>query len=276
VSGGVSLLQTSWQLKEFEDLDQVTVGSHGQAGGELFRVDSIDPVTGVMTVGRAILDTVPEVHPDGTPVIFWDAYSASNQVEYVVGETLDVRVLTNSSQGQLELASGVTTSVTMDERAFRPYRPANLVATDDDSVFYSDPPLSWYPTYPVTVSWVERNRLQETGGNFISWEEPTITPEANTEYVVTVEALDDSYVVQGVVDTVTQSGLSYSLTELTVGSTWAQFPFMRVNIETLRDGTVLSWKRSSIIFRGPFREPQGFAAVYMPPVAPDVDVKLNP
>lgn len=273
----VSKLETSWTLTDFEDLDHVEIGSHGQVGGELFRVDALDPDTGVLTVGRAILDTVPELHSMGDTVVFWDLYSSRNTVEYVEGEILKVKVLTNISQGQLDLANGIESTVTMDQRAFRPYRPANLAATDDELQSYKEPPLSWYPTYPVIISWVERNRLQETDGNFLSWEDATITPELNTEYVVTVEAIDDNGAVVGTVVQVTQTALEYSLTETTVGATWAQYPFMRVTVEALRDGAVLSWKGSQIQFRGPFREPQDFGAIYFAPTMPDVnETKLIP
>jgi len=263
----VTKLETSITLVDFEDLDQVNVGSHGQTGEELFRVDSINVDTGVLAISRGLLDTIPSNHSSGASVTFWDAYATSNQVEYVEGETINVKVLTNTSQGQLALSAGIESPVTMDQRAFRPYRPAGLTA-GDTSESYLSPPETWYPDYPVTITWASRNRLQETGGVSLSWTDASVTPEPNTEYVIKIEAIDESGDIAGTSATITQSGLSYDVTAATLGSTYAQYPFVKVTVSTLRDGTILSRTSPSLIFRGPFREPYNLSAVYANNTAP--------
>lgn len=261
---------TSWTFTDGEDLDLVEVGQHAQIGEELFRVGAIDTGLGTITVGRAILDTLPEPHTAGDTITFWDAYSGSDNTEYVDSESLSVRVLTNSSEGQLNLANGVTSNVVMDSRAVRPYRPANLTA---DGLLDPDP--DFYPVYPVDIAWVERNRLTETGGTFLSWTDGTITPEANTQYYIVVEALDINYVVQGTVTTATQTATTFQVTEAMIGTTWAAYPFIRVTVTTQRDGYD-SWKSSYITFRGLFREPINLEAVFIPRAAPLLSGQLLP
>lgn len=259
----ISLEDTTWDVQDMEDLDQVEIGTHGQIGEELFRVDSIDQESGVITVGRAILDSIPSEHSAGDSILFWDLYAFGDSTEYVSGENLGVRVLTNSSQGALELISANTENVIMDQRAYRPYRPAGLRAGG-----FLDPDPDWNPDYPVEITWVERNRKQETGGAFLSWTDPTITPEPGTDYEIIVEAIDDEGLVAGNITTVTQSGTTYSLEETTIGSTYAGFPFIRVSVYSRRDG-LRSFKSPSVQFRGPFREPKNLQAVYRDLSAPE-------
>lgn len=266
LASAVNRVEQNWTLTAGEDLDQVQIGTHAQIGEELLRVDAVDEVAGTLTVGRAILDTVPSPHSAGDVIVFWDLYSGSDLTEYVAGESLDVRVLTNSSEGALELPQGVTDTLVMDQRAFRPFRPAALKA---DGFLEPDP--SYYPPYPVDITWVERNRTQETSGVFLSWEEPTVTPEPATDYIITVEAIDENDAVAGQVTQVTQSSLSYSLTAETIGSTWAAYPFIRVSVKSRRDGVLESWKAPYVQFRGPFREPDQLISIYRKPRAP-VDV----
>ena len=258
----VSKSKTAWKLENFEDLDQVTVGSHGQCGNELFRVDAINSSTGLITVGRAVLDTIPEEHTVGSSVIFWDNYSATDAIEYVDGETVQVKILTNSAQGQLDVASGVVSSATMNQRPFRPYRPAGLALEGD-----IDPSLASYPNYPVTLSWVHRNRIQETSGTLLDWTDAGITPEPNTAYKITIEALDGNKQFVELITTVTQAGTSYSLTDTTIGTS-AEYPYIKFIVETLRDGTVLSRTAPYLIFRGPFQPPSNLNAQYKAPKAP--------
>ena len=50
-------------------LTDVTIGTLAAIGEELVRIDGVSATT--LTVGRGCLDTVPQVHPAGTPVICW-------------------------------------------------------------------------------------------------------------------------------------------------------------------------------------------------------------
>jgi hypothetical protein len=55
------------------------------------RVDTLNVDTGAITVGRGVLDTVPQYHTAGDIAFFWDAYSGYDNTEYVSGETLTLR-----------------------------------------------------------------------------------------------------------------------------------------------------------------------------------------
>jgi hypothetical protein len=233
LASAITLSQTAFTLMNGSDLDQVSVGTHMEVGGELMRIDSLDTTTGDVTVGRGILDTIPKAHPAGTAVLFWDEYSSSDNTEYVTGESVDAKVLTNSGQGTLQLAAATAGTVNFANRAVRPYRPANLKAET-----YLVPPDSWFPTYPVSITWVHRNRLQETSKN-----------------------------VLGTISDQTVSGESFSVTDTSVNNTYPFAIYVRVTLTAQRDGYD-SWTSPYVEFRGPFREPSGLAATYREERAP--------
>src|SRR3546814_599008 len=51
---------TVFSITAMQDLDQVDIGTWAQIGSELVRVDAINTGTGQLTVGRGVLDPVPE------------------------------------------------------------------------------------------------------------------------------------------------------------------------------------------------------------------------
>lgn len=257
IQAAVDRVETQWSIAQGENLDQVQIGTHGQIGDELVRVDAIDEEAGTITVGRAVLDSIPLPHGAGTTIVFWDLYAASNLIEYVAGEQLDVKILTNSNQGTLELPSAPVDTVLMDQRPYRPFRPGNLKAAGS-----LEPALDWFPNYPVEITWATRNRVQETGGDLLSWVAGDVTPEPNTDYRIKVEAVDLNGDVVGTVFEEFVASSPYSLTADSIPSQWAGYPFMRVTVHSRRDSTLLSRNGGSVQFRGPFRAPTQLIARY--------------
>lgn len=169
---------TTFSLADADSLEDVELGTHAQVGDELVRVDSVDTGTNTITVGRAVLDTVPAAHLAGTPVLFWDAFSASDQVEYVDGEVLSVKMKPASGSGVLENDDVPTDTVVMDSRAFRPYPPGNVQINGE-----------YFPADAVgtlTLTWAHRDRLQQTAGELYDFLDGNIGPEAGTTYSVRV------------------------------------------------------------------------------------------
>lgn len=160
------------------DLEDVVIGSHLQIGNELMRVDTLDTVTGAITVGRGILDTVPEEHSAGDAVHFWDRYAGFDPKEYVEGETVDVKILTASGAGELPIAEANESSVTLARRAFRPYPPGDLRINGE-----SYTPNAFYEG-EVDIDWTHRDRLQQTSGIYEDHTAGNIGPEAGTAYRV--------------------------------------------------------------------------------------------
>lgn len=165
---------TTWDFINGQDLDQVIIGTHGQIGNELIRIDSIDEGTGEITVGRGVLDTVPEPHTSGDILIFWDVYAASDNTEYVDAEEIDVKILPNTNQGGLALADATADALIFDSRAVRPYPPGKL---QFNSEYFPDAIVG-----TLTLDWAHRDRLQQTSGSLYDFLDNSIGPEASTTY----------------------------------------------------------------------------------------------
>lgn len=176
LAAAIGKLDTSFSIEAFNDLDQVEVGSFFQIDNELMRVDTIDDETGALTVGRGVLDTVPEEHADNAKVIFWDAFAGFDPTEYVDGETVNAKITAATGSGVLPLDDATVLPVDIVGRAARPYAPGDLringESYEEDAHYDGE----------ITVTWKHRDRLQQTGGVLLDHTDDNIGPEAETLY----------------------------------------------------------------------------------------------
>lgn len=217
LSANMGLKDSSATLTEFSDLDLASVGEFFQIDDELFRLDSIDPDTGEITFGRGVLDTVPSVHLAGVPVFFWDTFSGTDPEEYASGEAVDVRITAASGAGVSSLADAQEVTVTLAQRAYRPYPPGNLTINGESYA------LSSYDEV-LTVAWAHRDRLQQTSGELADHFDGNIGPEAGTTYRVRVY-IDD--VLDYELDNI--AGTSDAVTPSSDGN-------CRIEVHSKRDG----------------------------------------
>ena len=90
------------------------------------------------------------------------------------GEVLSLKALTLTGSDVLELNVATAHNLSLSSRAIRPYPPANVKINDQ-----------YYPQDIETdliLTWVDRNRLQETGGAPLGFFDSGIVAEANTLY----------------------------------------------------------------------------------------------
>jgi hypothetical protein len=178
---------TVFAVENMIDLDLVPMGSHCQIGEELARVDDIDTDAGLITLGRGVLDTVPHVHLTGDTIYFWDLFAGGDPTEYASGESVDVRITPVSGAGQVALGDAIESTVTLAQRAVRPYPPGDLTINGDS---YVDQTYSG----ELTVAWKHRDRLQQTSGELADHFDGDIGPEPGTLYRVRTyidDVLDD-------------------------------------------------------------------------------------
>lgn len=152
------------------DLDLVVEGTWLQIDDELCAVVSL--VGNLLTVKRGVLDSTVRPHYAGALLMFWDEFSLVDDTEYVASEEILVQLASVSGSGEV-LSS--PTSVVLASRAARPYPPADMKING-----------SYFPTGTIfsdfTVSWVGRNRLQQTGGALVGFTDGHIAPEVGTTY----------------------------------------------------------------------------------------------
>jgi hypothetical protein len=161
------------QLAEAYLLDQVEVGAPAWWESECMRVDAIDTTLLTVTLGRGCADTVPAPHAAGSRLWFYDLHAAADTTEYTDGETVDVKLLSNTGSDQLAIGLATPIEVVLNQRAYRPYPPARIRINGEAS-----------PSYlfgALVVVLAHRDRLLQAD-QLVDNEAAPIGPEAGTVY----------------------------------------------------------------------------------------------
>lgn len=210
-----SFIDTAFTLAGGVELSAVTVGMPALWGSEIVRVDAINVTTGAVTFGRSCADTVPVKHVAGERIWFYAIGAAADITEYTDGETISVKLLTNTGSQQLPLGNATALSVTFASRAAKPYPPGKIRINgqvDPESIVGA-----------ITVTGVHRDRVQQAN-QLVDGEMATIGPEPGTTYTV-------RYYVNGVLEH-TDVGLATPTSTYTP----VNAGIVRVELESVRDG----------------------------------------
>ncbi|ELY1861449.1 hypothetical protein I5L47_04785 [Serratia marcescens] len=164
------------------------VGSGAIIGDEIVRIDAADLATGTLTVGRACADTLPATHSAGAQLWFFQDAIESDGIEYLQGETIDVRLLTKTSQETLDAGLATVIHLTLQARKERPYLPANISLNDEPY------PLVAQPAAEYILTWSHRDR-QLQADRLIDYLESSIGPEAGVVYVINLVRADSGDIV---------------------------------------------------------------------------------
>lgn len=157
------------------DLDRVTVGQAALLDDEIVRVDAFDLATGVVSLGRGCIDTVPASHAAGTRIWFYDGFSGVDDAEYSAGLSLQARLLTNTSSGQLDSELATTETLELLGRQGRPYPPVQISVNGELAPVSIDGEL--------TIAWLHRDRLMQAD-QLVDSAVGSIGPEPGTTYVI--------------------------------------------------------------------------------------------
>jgi len=177
----ISKVSTSFTVKNWKKIANFPVGTLIQCGKEWLTgfvewmvFQGVDPYTGIVSVKRGALDTQPQDWDLGLKLYFCGTDIAYDATEYVAGEKVLVSALTTTPSGVLELKG--SHSVEMKARAIRPYPPANVKI---NSFYY---PETLLISNDIVLTWVDRNRLQQTGGEILGFYEAGVTAENGVTY----------------------------------------------------------------------------------------------
>ncbi|KGH48990.1 hypothetical protein GS19_15550 [Acinetobacter idrijaensis] len=181
----IGYMDSSFELENVAEFELLEVNHQIQVNNEIMAFVGFDAVTSVITVKRGCFDTVPQQHAASSKVFGWDNYSGIDDLEYLSGENVSLKALTLTGSDVLELSEATTHSLTLSNRAIRPYPPANVKINGE-----------YWPEEIETdliVTWVDRNRIQQTGGEILGWFEGGVTVEPEVEYIV--ELYDANFVL---------------------------------------------------------------------------------
>ncbi len=157
----LSKMDHAFIVKKAGDIDMVSTGTQITVNNEIMVYQSYDKETGLLTVKRGALDTIPQNHLAGSILYFADDFVTVDPTEYVTGEIVNVKTLTTTPSGILNLDDVDAQQVEIKARANRPYPPANVKINGE-----------YWPAEIETdliITWVDRNRAQQTGGTPLGW-----------------------------------------------------------------------------------------------------------
>ena len=219
----ISKTSTSFTVNNWKKIANVSTGTLIKCGrdwlgtpGEWMVFQGVDVYTGIVSVKRGALDTPPQEWGPGSKLYFCGNDVAFDETEYVAGEEVLVSALTTTPSGVLE--QGGSIPIEMKARAIRPYPPANVKINGE-----------YWPAEiegDLALTWVDRNRLQQTGGEIIGWYEGGVTRETGVKY--TVEVYDNQ------TNTLLTSQSNIDANLVTIGSTNFEYE-NRIELYSVRD-----------------------------------------
>ncbi len=148
-------------------------------GDEFVSVETYNTETRLMTVKRGVLDTLPQQHASGERLTVILSSNAADTTTRMTGDLVYYKATPRGTASVLPLDEATTQSITLNDRASRPYPPANVQINGE--------------YYPVTVdggievTWAHRDRILQTVG-LVGFTEASVGPEPGTNYVLKVYA----------------------------------------------------------------------------------------
>lgn len=152
----------------------IMLGEGTDAEMEIAMLDNYNSGTGQWTLARGVMDTIPRPWPVGTPVWYINTdFAAVDANERVAGQTVNYQLLPRTSKGLLPLDQAPVESITLSDRPYLPFRPANV--TVGGTAFGMRTYTGVRPS-TIPVAWANRNRLMEDQ-IIRRWTEGNVTPE---------------------------------------------------------------------------------------------------
>ncbi|MEQ1156838.1 phage tail protein, partial [Acinetobacter johnsonii] len=174
LKSAIGRMDSSFELENIAEFELLETNHRIQIGDEIMVLVSFDASTHVITVKRGCFDTLPQVHSAGSKIFGWDNYSGIDNLEYLSGENLSLKALTLTGSDALELGHATAHILPLSNRAIRPYPAANVKINGE-----------YYPAEVETdlvITWVDRNRTQQTGGIALGYFESGVTLEIGVTY----------------------------------------------------------------------------------------------
>jgi len=166
---------------------------------ELVAITSMNISTRTITVLRGQADTIPSSHIAESLVYIGASYSdiiksgtfkVLENTQFTNGNTVDVRMLTRTSLGLLDVSSAPVDQVVFNARQIRPYRPDNIKV--NNSRYTKEYTCYILEDDDTNLTWVERNRLTQI--SYLASNSPTVEPEEYQEYKLVLREADGTFV----------------------------------------------------------------------------------
>lgn len=174
----IEKLTTKFEIKMGMDYP-ISIGEGIIINNEFMRIDGFDMDKNILTVGRGCADSLPEFHKAGSTIRFYMSVLETDHIEYISGETVRIKLLTQTNSGRLHEDIAPVEKITMSHRQIRPYLPGNIKIND---ILYPDV-IEQSDSYVVTFA--HRDRILQAD-RLIDCLSDNIGPEIGTEYIVEI------------------------------------------------------------------------------------------
>ena len=223
LTNAITPIQTSIQLSNLSSRTEFArTGTYALIDNEIVRVDTIDLVNGIVTVGRGCLDTVCAEHAAGARFWFAEDARVRDRLEYNSGETIAAKGLGRSGVGILDLSVAPEDSKALVGRFARPYAPGNFRV---NSLQYPSAILGG-----LSLSWAHRDRTQQVVRPIIDHAAANIGPEPGVTYRVDIYAANGSTLLKS------EPGLTGTSWTWTNEATENTAGRNRITVTAVRDG----------------------------------------
>lgn len=221
----IGYMDSSFELQNVAEFELLEVNHRIQVNDEIMAFVGFDATTNILTVKRGCFDTMPQKHGAVSVVFGWDNYSGIDDAEYLSGEVVDLKLLTLTGSDLLTLAEATQHQVTTVGRAIRPYPPANVQINSE-----------YFPQEietDLTLTWVDRNRLQQAGGAALGFFDGGIAIEPNTQTYLILSQLDANNIELATSNANVTGMTSYTMP---IANMQADTRFVKIELKTVRDG----------------------------------------
>ena len=174
----IEKLETKFEISINSDY-QLSIGDGIIIDDEFMRIDEFDVETNMLTVGRGCIDTLPTFHHAGSTIRFYMSVLETDHIEYISGETVGVKLLTQTNFGRLDEDIAPVEKIVISNRQIRPYLPCSIKVNNS---LYPD---IIEPADSYIVSFTYRDRLLQAD-RLIDCLSDNIGPEPGTEYIVEI------------------------------------------------------------------------------------------
>lgn len=163
------------------DIEDIQIGSYIAINNELMQLAEVNltSVPSTIKVVRGIIDSVPIIHAQGDTIYFVQNFLAVDPRRYNSGQEIGAKIIVETGQGQLDIATAAVTNLTFTARQNRPYPPGFV--RFNNQLF----PERLNAQTVLSINWTERNRITQ-GSNLISWNDSNNFP-FETGTTVTIE-----------------------------------------------------------------------------------------
>lgn len=247
----IGYLDTAFEVENIAEFDLLKANDRIQLDDELMAFVSFDATTHILTVKRGVADTVPAKHIANARIYGWDNYSGLDSTEYLSGETVAIKALTLTGSDILDLSEATAHSVNCSARAIRPYPPANVKI---GGVYYPTD-----VTASIVLTWVDRNRVQQTGGTILGYFDAGVTVESGVTYKLMVYAIDASNVQTEFFNQNVGAVNTYTVDLSTAPATAVKF---RIMLKSVRN-TYESYQSFDYTLNAAFTAPYNLSGVYL-------------